>query len=66
MSPRGFYSKEFITPYFTSDRYINSDEGKEAMDEYLSIENKIKAILKYPQKIWLKILTAIGFLESPK
>lgn len=66
MSPRGFFSKEMITPYFTSERYVNSDQGKQGIDYYISIENKAKATLKYPQKIWFRILTAIGLLASPE
>jgi hypothetical protein len=65
MSPRGFYSKEMITPYFTSHDYINSNQGKEDLDRYMSMENRLRSIIKYPQKLWLKLLMAVGFLASP-
>jgi hypothetical protein len=65
MSPRGFYSKEMITPYFTSKRYIDSDEGKEVLDNYVSIENRLRSILNFPRKIWFELLIAIGFLAGP-
>ena len=65
MSPRGFYSKEMITPYFTSSKYIDSDEGKEVIDNYVSIENRLRSILNFPRKIWFELLMAIGFLAGP-
>ncbi len=65
MSPRGFYSKEMITPYFTSERYMNSDQGKEAIDQYISIENGLRSIIKYPQRLWLNLLIAVGILAVP-
>jgi hypothetical protein len=65
MSPRGFYSKEMITPYFTSSKYINSDQGKEELDNYVSIENRLRSILNFPRKIWFELLIAIGFLAGP-
>jgi hypothetical protein len=65
MSPRGFYSKEMITPYFTSKRYIDSDEGKEVLDNYVSIDNRLRSILNFPRKIWFELLMAIGFLAGP-
>ena len=65
MSPRGFYSKEMITPYFTSSKYIDSDQGKEVLDNYVSIENRLRSILNYPRKIWFELLMAIGFLAGP-
>jgi hypothetical protein len=65
MSPRGFYSKEVITPYFTSERYINSDQGKEDLDRYLSMESRLRSIIKYPQRLWLNLLIAVGILAVP-
>lgn len=65
MSPRGFYSKETITPYFTSHKYIDSDQGIEEIDNYMSIENRLRSILNFPRKIWFEILMAIGFLAGP-
>ena len=65
MSPRGFYSKEMITPYFTSQRYIDSDQGKEVLDNYISIDNRLRSILNFPRKIWFELLMAIGFLAGP-
>jgi hypothetical protein len=65
MSPRGFYSKEMITPYFTSKRYIDSDECQEVLDNYVSIENRLRSILNFPRKIWFELLIAIGFLAGP-
>ena len=65
MSPRGFYSKEMITPYFTSSKYIDSDEGKEVLDNYISIENRLRSILNYPRKIWFELLMTVGILAVP-
>ena len=65
MSPRGFYSKEMMTPHFTSERYINSDQGKEEIDQYMSIENKVMSIIRYPRILWFNLLMAIGFLAAP-
>ena len=65
MSPRGFYSKEMITPYFTSKKYIDSDECQEVLDNYVSIENRLRSILNFPRKIWFELLMAIGILAGP-
>jgi hypothetical protein len=54
-----------ITPYFTSKRYMDSDEGQEALDNYVSIENRLRSIFNYPRKIWFELLIAIGFLAGP-
>lgn len=65
MSPRGFYSREMITPYFTSQKYLNSNQGKEDLDRYMSMESRAMSILRYPRILWFNLLIAIGFLAGP-
>ena len=65
MSPRGFYSKEFVNPHFTSEKYLNSDQHKAEIDSYISMENRLRSIFNYPRKIWFELLMAIGFLAGP-
>jgi len=51
MSPRGFYSKELITPYFTSAEYLNSDQAKVDADTMAKIDKTFDSLIKCPGTI---------------
>lgn len=65
MSPRGFFSKEFIAPYFTSEKYLESDQHKKEVDQYIAMENRLRSWFGYPRFLAIKVLTALGFLAKP-
>jgi hypothetical protein len=65
MSPRGFYQREFISPYFTSEKYIGSDQHKAELDSIATMDKAIKVWLGYPRFLWIKGLMAIGLLAKP-
>jgi hypothetical protein len=65
MSPRGFFSKESIHPYFTSEEYVNSDQHQRDIDSYIAMEKRLRSWFGYPRFLWIKGLTAIGFLAKP-
>jgi hypothetical protein len=68
MSPRGFYQRESIHPHFTTDEYIQSDQGKDDLATMDRIEKKAKAFITYPAKIarrvWYRILVWTGYLDD--
>lgn len=55
MSPRGFYSRESISPYFTSEGYKHTERYVEDVKVYTTIVNRVKAFFSYPGKILKKI-----------
>jgi hypothetical protein len=67
MSPRGFYQQESIHPHFTTDEYIQSDQGKKEYATMDRIEKKAEAFLTYPGKlarrVWYWILFKTGYLK---
>ena len=65
MSPRGFYSKEYISPYFTSEKYIASDQHKAELESMATMDKVIKVWLGYPRYLVIKGLMAIGLLAKP-
>jgi hypothetical protein len=65
MTPRGFFSKEYISPYFTSEKYIESDQHKKEVDSYIAMENRLRSWFGYPRFLWIKGLTALGYLAKP-
>lgn len=55
-----------ITPYFTSQEYLDSDQHKKDVDQYIVMRNKIKVWFGYPRFLWYKVLTAVGILAKPE
>jgi hypothetical protein len=66
MSPRGFFGKESLHPYFTTEEYLNSDQHKAEVDSYIAMEKMIKVWFGYPRFLWYKGLTALGILAKPE
>ena len=68
MSPRGFYTKESISPYFTSNAYLNSEQGKNELESMSIIYTRYKALLQYPAKIarrvWYWALLRAGYIKD--
>jgi hypothetical protein len=68
MSPRGYYTKEFISPYFTSEKYLASDQHQEELATMDRLEKKAEAILTYPakiaRKVWIAILIRLGYIKD--
>lgn len=68
MSPRGFYQRESIHPYFTTTEYIESEAGKKEMATMDKLEKKAEAIFMYPAKlakrVWYWILFKTGYLKG--
>jgi hypothetical protein len=62
--PMGFYTKESIHPYYTTEEYMRSDRYKSEIDSIYRIEKVLRSIVKYPQRLWFDILTALGFLRG--
>lgn len=68
MSPRGFYTKEYISPYFTSSAYLNSEQHKEEIENMSIMYSRYKALLQYPAKIarsfWIWALVRAGYIKD--
>jgi hypothetical protein len=68
MSPRGYFTREYINPYFTSEGYKHTDRYKEEIASMDRLEKKAEAILTYPAKIakrvWYWILFKTGYLKG--
>jgi hypothetical protein len=68
MSPRGFYSKELITPYFTSAKYKESDQAKKDAATMDRIDKRFASLIKYPGQIakrfYIWILLKAGYLKD--
>jgi hypothetical protein len=68
MSPRGYFTKEYINPYFTSERYIASEEHEHAITTMGNIDKKVGYLITYPAKIakrvWVWILIQTGYLKD--
>jgi hypothetical protein len=62
MSPRGFYSKELITPYFTSSEYKKTEQYKHEIELIARISNKISSltIAKIFRYLALKMFRSFG------
>jgi hypothetical protein len=68
MSPRGFYTKELITPYFTSSEYLNSKQAKDDAATMVKIDKTFDSLIKYPGQIakrfYIWILLRAGYLKD--
>jgi hypothetical protein len=68
MSPRGYHQREFISPYFTSEKYLASEEYQNDLATMDRLEKKAEAILTYPAKIakrvWIWILIRLGYIKD--
>jgi hypothetical protein len=68
MSPRGYHQREFISPYFTSEKYLASDQHQEELATMDRLEKKAEAILTYPakiaRKVWIAILIRLGYIKD--
>jgi hypothetical protein len=68
MSPRGYHQRESIHPHFTTDEYIQSDQGKSDYATMDKIETCLASLYKYPAKIarrvWIWILFRLGHLKD--
>jgi hypothetical protein len=68
MSPRGFYQKEYIAPYFTSAKYKESDMAKEDAATMAKIDKTFASLIKYPgqiaKRLYIWILLKAGYLKD--
>lgn len=68
MSPRGFHQREYISPYFTSEKYLSSEEHDHDIATMERIETKFNRFVKYPGKlarrVWYRILVWLGYLDD--
>jgi hypothetical protein len=68
MSPRGFYTKEYISPYFTSSEYLKSDQAKVDAATMISIDKVFGKLIKYPgqiaKRLYIWILLKAGYLKD--
>jgi hypothetical protein len=68
MSPRGFYQKEYISPYFTSSEYLTSDQAKVDAATMISIDKGFGKLIKYPgqiaKRLYIWILLKAGYLKD--
>ena len=68
MSPRGFYTKEYISPYFTSAKYKESDMAKEDAATMDRIDKTFASLIKYPgqiaKRLYIWILLKAGYLKD--
>lgn len=68
MSPRGFYSKELITPHFTSSEYLTSDRAKVDAETMYQIDRTFGSLIKYPgqiaKRLYIWILLKAGYLKD--
>lgn len=66
MAPRGFFQKESIHPHFTTEEYLNSDQHQKEVDQYITMTNTLRSWFGYPRFLWIKGLTALGYLAKPE
>jgi hypothetical protein len=68
MSPRGFYTKEYISPHFTSSEYLKSDQAKVDANTMAKIDRQFASLIKYPGQIakrfYIWILLRAGYLKD--
>jgi hypothetical protein len=68
MSPRGFYQRESMQPFYSTEEYIQSDQGKSEYATMDRLEKKAEALFMYPAKIarrvWIWILFRLGHLKD--
>jgi hypothetical protein len=68
MSPRGFYQKEYIAPYFTSSEYLKSDKAKDDAVTMYKIDKTFASLVKYPgqiaKRLYIWILLKAGYLKD--
>jgi hypothetical protein len=68
MSPRGFYTKEYISPHFTSSEYLKSDQGQKEMANLYKVNSTLVSLIKYPGQIakrfYIWILLKAGYLKD--
>jgi len=68
MSPRGFYSKELITPHFTSSEYLKSDQARVDADTMAKIDKTFGSLIRYPGTIakrsYIWFLLKAGYLKD--
>lgn len=56
MSPRGYYSKEYIAPHFTSEGYKYTDQYKAEVEYITKWENRLRSLVKYPRKVYNRLM----------
>lgn len=59
MTPKGYYAREAIHPTFTTQEYRDSPAYKEEVDRYLSMENRLKGLIRLPRKLWYKVWAGV-------
>jgi hypothetical protein len=68
MSPRGFYTKEYMSPHFTSSEYLKSDQAKVDAATMISIDKVFGKLIKYPgqiaKRLYIWILLKAGYLKD--
>jgi hypothetical protein len=68
--PMGFYTKETFRPFYTTEKYLASDQGKQEAESIYTIEKKINGLIRYPamiiKMVWHKILVWSGYLVDLK
>jgi len=60
MSPRGYWSKEYIAPYFTSEEYKYTEAYQHEVEFYTSTTNRLRSIIKYPRKVYNRFMVWIA------
>jgi hypothetical protein len=68
MSPRGFYTKEYISPHFTSSEYLKSEQAKDDAATMYKIDRVFASLIKYPgqiaKRLYIWILLKAGYLKD--
>ena len=68
MSPRGFYTKEYISPHFTSSEYLKSEQAKKDADTMINIDRIFVNLIKCPGTIakrsYICLLFMSGYLKD--
>ena len=68
MSPRGFYTKEYISPHFTSSEYLKSEQAKDDAATMAKIDRTFASLIKCPGTIakrsYICFLFMSGYLKD--
>ena len=63
--PMGFYTKESIHPFYTTEKYLESEQHDLEVESLYRFENRLRSWFRYPWFLVIKGLTAIGYLAKP-
>jgi len=62
--PMGFYARESIHPYYTTEEYLHSDRYKSEMEYLYRVEKVLRSLTKYPRKLWYLVLATVGIKKK--